>query len=193
LEQLVLIEYEDDAGTYRYAQKTVVVKLTDGSERNLLEILTNVMNFWQQHMLTLGVLSAARTFAYDADVRARSRAECEANRLDFELVQGQRFQQTIRLLRFNYNTGKAEPIDLTGSKLNFRIYRPRFDVDVLLTHNASGKEFKTTISLTEDESVALSRMSSDAEHQAFVNALPSAQAALQQLAIEAGLTKADSQ
>lgn len=99
----------------------------------------------------------------------------------------------MRLLRFNYNTGKAEPIDLTGCKLNFRIYRPRFDVDLPLMHNASGREFKTTISLTEQESVALSRMSTDAERQVFLSTLVSAQAALQQLAIEAGLTKSTSQ
>jgi hypothetical protein len=190
-EQLVFIEYEDDAGTYRYVQKTVVVKLADGSERNLLEVLTNVINFWEQHMLSLGVLSAARTFAYDGDIRARTRAECEANRLDFEIVQGQRFLQTMRLLRFNNKTGKAEPIDLTGPKLNFSIYRPKFDVEVSLTHDASGKVFKTTITLTEDESAMLSRMSNDGERQAYVNGLPAAQAALQKLAVEAGLAKGE--
>jgi len=190
-EQLVSIEYEDDAGTYRYDQKTVVVKLADGSERILLEVLTNVINFWEQHMLSLGVLPAARTFAYDGDIRARTRAECEANRLDFEIVQGQRFLQTMRLLRFNNKTGKAELIDLTGSKLNFRIYRPQFDVELSLTHDASGKVVKTTITLTEDESTLLSRMSNDAERQVFVNGLPAARAALQQLAVEAGLVKGE--
>ena len=191
-EQLVFIEYEDVAGTYRYVQKTVLVKLADGSERNLLEVLTNVINFWEQHMLSLGVLSAARTFAYDGDIRARTRAECEANRLDFEIVQGQRFLQTMRLLRFDNKTGKAEPIDLTGSKLNFSIYRPKFDVEASLTHDASGKVFKTTITLTEDESALLSRISNDRERQAFVNGLPAAQAALQKLAVEAGLAKGGS-
>lgn len=191
-EQLVFIEYEDVAGTYRYVQKTVVVKLADGSERNLLEVLTNVINFWEQHMLSLGVLPTARTFAYDGNIRARSRAECEANRLDFELVQGQRFLQTMRLLRFNSKTGKAEPIDLTGSKLNFLIYRPQFNIELSLTHDASGKEFKKTITLTEDESAVLSRMSNDAERQAYVDELPAAQAALQQLAVEAGLATGES-
>jgi hypothetical protein len=102
-------------------------------------------------------------------------------------VQGQRFLQSMRLLRFNSNTGKAEPIDLTGSNLNFRIYRPQFDIELSLTHDASGKEFKKTITLTEDESAVLSRMSNDAERQAYVDGLPAAQAALQQLAVEAGL------
>ncbi len=187
-EQLAFIMYEDDAGTYQYVQKHVVVKLADGSERNLIEVLTNVINFWEQHMLSLGVLSATRTFAYDG-VRARTRAECEANRLDFEIVKGQRFLQNMRLLRFNNKTGKAEPIDLTGYKGIFRIYRQQFDVDISLTHDASGKEFKTTVTLTEDENTLLSNMSNDAERQAFVNGLPAAQAALQQLAVEAGLVK----
>lgn len=189
VEQLVITEYEDEAGTYRHCQKTVAAKLTDGSERNLLEVLTSVMNFWELHMQTLGVLSAARTFAYTGDVRARTRAECEGNRMDFETVQGQRFRQTIRLLRFDHETGKATPVDLTGSKINFRIYRPKYDIDLFLTHDATGKEFKTTISLTEQESLVLSRMSSDAERQAYVNTLPSAQVALEQLAIEASLQR----
>jgi hypothetical protein len=186
-EKLVFVEYEDNAGTYQYIQKSVVVKLADGSERNLLEVLTNVMNFWEQHMLSLGVLSAARKFAYDGDIRARSRAECEANRLDFELVKGQRFYQTMQFLRFNSKTGNVEPIDLTGSKLDFRIYSPKIEIEISLTHDASGREFKKTITLTEDESALLSRMSNDAERQAYVNGLPAAQAALQQLAVEAGL------
>jgi hypothetical protein len=187
VEQLAFIEYEDSAGTYRYVQKNVVVKLADGTERNLLEVLTNVVNFWEQHMLSVGVLLTARTFMHDSDVRARTRAECEENRLNFEVIQGQRFLQTMHLMRFNYKTGKADPIDLTGSKLNFRIHRPQFDIELSLTHDASGKAFKRTITLTEDENAMLSRMSNDAERENFVNGLPTAQAALQQLAVEAGL------
>lgn len=138
-------------------------------------------------MMKLGVLSVARTFIYDGGIRARSRAECEANRLDFELVQGQRFLQTMRLLKYDYATGKANPIDLTGSKLNFRIFRSGYEIDLFLTHEASGTEFKTTIGLTEEEGELLSRISNDAERQAFINSLPSAQAAFEQLAREAGL------
>jgi hypothetical protein len=188
-EQLTFIEYEDGAGAYRYVQKTVVVKLTDGSERNLLEIITNVINFWEGHMLTVGALSKARVFTHDAGIRYRTRTECEANRLNFELVQGQRFHQTMRLLRFDKTTGKAKPIDLSGSEVKFRIYKPKYDIELSLTHDASGKTFKTEITLTEEESLILSHMSRDAERQAYVNELPAAQAALQQLAVEAGLLK----
>lgn len=46
-EQILLIEYEDDDGIYRYKEKTVVVNLVDGTKRNLFEVLTNVLNFWE--------------------------------------------------------------------------------------------------------------------------------------------------
>ena len=189
LEQIAFIEYEDDAGTYRYVQKSVVVKVSDGSERDLLEILTSVINFWEGHMLSLGVLSKARAFTHDSGIRYRSRSECEANRLTFEIAQGQRFHQNMRLLRFNETTGRAEPIELTGSKVRFQIYKPKYDIELSLTHDASGKTFKTEITLTEEESVIVSHMSSDEERQAYVNSLPAAQAALRQLAVDAGLSK----
>lgn len=188
-EQIAFIEYEDEAGTYRYVQKSVVVRISDGSEHNLLEILTNVINFWEQHMLSLSVLSKARSFTHDSAIRYRSRAECEANRLNFEIVQGQRFHQSMRLLRFNKATGSAETIDLTGSEVRFRIYKPKYDIELSLTHDASGKTYKVEITLTEEESLLLSRMLSDVERQTYVNSLPAAQAAFQQLAAEAGLSK----
>jgi hypothetical protein len=188
-EQIVLTEYQDEEGTYRCTEKTVIAKLSDGSERNLLEVLTNVMNFWEQHLHSLGVISSARTFTYANNVHPRSRAECEANRLNFEIVQGQRFHQSMRLQRFNYQTGMVEPIDLTGSQLKFSIYRPRYDIDLSLAHNASGAEFKRTITLSEDESETVSCLTTDAERQAYIDALPSAQEAMRQLAIEAGLVK----
>ena len=188
-ERILLIEYEDEEGVYRYSAKTVVVNLIDGTERNILEILTNVINFWEQHLTSLGTISEARVFNFEPPFRARTRAECEGNRLDFELVQGHRFRQSMQMLRFNNTTGQAEPMDLTGSEVNFRIYKPKFDVDVSLTHDATGKEFKKTITLSEFDSQELSKLTSDSEKQEFVNNLPEAKDALRQLAIEAGLEK----
>lgn len=188
-ERVIIIEYEDEAGKYRYIQKTVVVKLTDGSERNLLEILTNIINFWEDYMLTLGVLLKAHVFTHDVDIRYRTRDECGANRLSCKLDQGRDFRQTMQILRFDKATGKAKPIDLSGSKTELRFYKSKHDLELSLIHNASGKTFKTGITLTEEESLILSRMSSDQERQAYVNGLPAAQAALQQLAVEASLSK----
>lgn len=188
VEQLINTEYEDEAGTYYFTQKMVLVRLIDGSERNFLKVLTNVMNFGELHMQKIGVISEARTFAYDGDVRSRTREECQGNHLNFVIAQGVRFHQNIKFLRFDQKTGQVWPIDLTGCEAKFRIYKaPKYEVAISLTHDASGKEFNTTFSLTEDQSLNVFRMSSDEERQAYINSLPSAQAAWQKLAIEAGL------
>mgnify|MGYP005849953551 CR=1 FL=1 len=188
-ERILFIEYEDDDGIYRYTAKTVVINIIDRTERYLIEVLTNVINFWEQHLASLGILSKACIFSFEPPVRARTRAECEKNRLDFELVRGHRFRQSMQMLRFDNDTGQAEPIDLTGSEIQFRIYKPKFDIDIALTHDATGKIFKKTITLSESDSIELSKLTSDSEKQAYINTLPEAQDALHQLAIEAGLRK----
>ena len=107
-ERQVLIEYSDAAGPYRHVLKTVVVKLTDGSERNLLEVMTSVINHWEVRLHALGVLTSARSFAYEDPHRFRKRSECNGGRLDLDVVQGQRLFLSVQLLRFNPTTGKTE-------------------------------------------------------------------------------------
>lgn len=186
-ERILFIEYEDDQGVYRYVAKTIVVNLVDGTERDLLEILTNVINFWEKYLESLGTISKARVFSFESPVRARTRVDCEGGQLSFELVQGHRFRQSIQMLRFNNDAGQAEPMDLAGAKINFKVYKPALDVDVFLSNAAMGKEFKKTVTLSELDSLELSKLSSNAERQMFINNLPEVIDALRQLAIEAGL------
>ncbi len=188
-ERLLFIEYEDEEGTYRSIRKTVTVTLTDGSERILLEVLTNVINFWEKHLCSTGVLGEARSFTYDPPIRHRTRNECCDSGLDFELVQGQRFLQTMQLLRFDQQTGAATPMDLSGSELKFRIYKPTVEVDVVISHEATGRELKKTITLSEEESREMSLINDDDERQAYVHGLPAAKAALKDLIAEAGLVQ----
>ena len=187
VEKLLMVEYSDDAGIYRCAQKSVVAVLSDGSERNLLEVLTNVINFWEAHLQSIGTLTNARRFNFEPQVRYRTRAECDQIRLDFEIVQGQRFKQTMQLLRFDNATNTASPVDLTGSELKFSIYKPRYDFEVSLTQEASGKEYSTSVTLSEEESAVLSDLATDEARQSYATSLPSTQAALRKLAEQAGI------
>jgi hypothetical protein len=190
VEKLLIIEYSDDAGAYRCATKSVSVVLVDRSERDLLEVLTHVINFWQGHLHSIGVLPNARFFAFEPQVRYRTRAECDQIHLNLEMVQGHRFKQTMQLLRFDETTHTASPIDLTGSEVKFSIYKPRFDVEVSLTHEASGKELSTTVSLSEDENAVFSSLTSDVARHSYVESLPATKAALRKLAEEAGISQA---
>lgn len=186
-EWLLNIEYEDAEGVYRCTQKAVVAKLVDGTERNLLEVVTNVMNFWEGYLYRVGVLSKQRTFVFEPQVRNRTRAECEQIHLDLEAVQGLRFKPAMRLLRFDASTGQARPIDLTGVQLSMRIYKPRFKFNLTLKHEATGKEYTRAIAFSDEENEKLAELSSDEERQAFAASLPSAQVALREMAAEAAL------
>jgi hypothetical protein len=50
-------------------------------------------------------------------------------------------------------------------------------------------EFKRTVTLTEDESQAVSRLTTDTERQVYIDSLPTVQQAIQQLEADAGIAK----
>jgi len=186
-ERILLVEYEDADGFYRFPQKQVIVKLTDGTERNLLDVLTNVLNFWETKLAADGVLKSARVFMHDNKPRYRTREECSAAKLNFEIVQGRRFMQSMQLLRWNPAAARADPVDLKGGKLHFSIYKPKYDFELALTHEASGKEFRTTVELTEEESQIMTSLESAAERAVYASGLPVTKAALEALAAQAGI------
>lgn len=188
VEHVILTTYQDKDGPFQFFEKKVVVKLIDGSEQNVLEVLTTVVNFWEQHLHSIGVLSQARTFSYASETRARSREECEASSFGFEIVQGQRFSQTLILQRFNYESGEVEAIDLAGKHVTAKIYQPSYEVELSLLHNPTGTTFRKTIALSSGDSEAASRIKDEAGRQAFIDALPVAREAMRELVIEAQLS-----
>jgi hypothetical protein len=184
-ERLVITEYRDEQGDYRHIEKRVVVKLTDGSERDLLEVMIKVMNFWQGELASLGLISARPSYVMPSDPQPRPRAECNDGRLDFELIAGLRFKQTFWLQRYNYATSRIEPVDVTGSSFEFRIYKPRYRIDISLKNERTGQELNRTIDLSEEESQQLLAHQSEQEKQQYFASLPQAQQALRELAAEA--------
>lgn len=187
-EQFVLIKYTDADGTYWHNQKLVVAKLTNGEVRNLLDAITNVVNFWEQYLHSHGVLSAARTFTQSSDIRARSRTECESELLALECVRGRRFKQVVRAIRFNIQTGEISQFE-DGTKLTSRIYKlPVLYLDIFLKRDADGVEYKKTIALSEEDSHAFRKLPNDDERQAYLNSLPAALEAFRELQTELGLT-----
>ena len=61
-EIIVLTEFSDDKGIFTDARKLVTVKLDDGTERDVFDILTNVINFWGQQLALWGVLKDYNLF-----------------------------------------------------------------------------------------------------------------------------------
>ena len=187
-ETVVSTEYVDDLGTFRCIEKQVLVELDDGTERDIFEIITIVVNFWIRYLHSAGVLEHCKVFDIQDVNRPRNRSESFDGRLDLEMQAGVRFHQNLRMLRYNYEKMMREPIDLTGCKFEGKIYRPpTYDFAISLTLNETGQIFTRTVVLTDPESRELEMCKTDQERQQLLKGLPSAQDAVRSLAEEAKL------
>jgi hypothetical protein len=176
-EEIAFIEYEDAQGTFQYRVKRVTIRLTDGSTRDLLEVLTTVVNFWESYLFDLGVLKRTRTFKYEDPIRLRSRQECEGNFLDFELVRGERLQWVGSMFRVNKETGKLEAIQLKP--------KPTYEIELFLEEAETGARISRCIPLSTEQIAALECAPSDVERVAILTAVSSVQSALREIALEA--------
>lgn len=170
-EQIVLTEFKDVNGRYTNSDKLVKVRFTDGTERDLYECLTNVINYWGDEFVRMGILDSYRPFEQDPAPGSRFIPRDEAKNLDLELIRGVRFNQNLLFQKFNSESGRSEPIDLSGSKLNFKIYQPAYSVDIQLTHPVTGREYNLSLKLNEDASIKWHTLKTDAERKEFMRQL----------------------
>ena len=167
-ERAVITEYRDDVGEYSHVEKEVVVRLNDGGERELADLIVEVGNYWLQQLELRGIVDNRPRFELARVLEPRTRADASGNRLDLRLIQGLGFKQTFALRRFDYTTGQVRPVDLTGASASFTIRRPpKHHIDVELTNNATGQKFTRTIELTDEENSELHFLEDPGERQAF--------------------------
>jgi hypothetical protein len=185
-ERFVVTLYEDAQGTYRDVEKQVILELDDGTERNLLEVLINVINFWQTELAALGLIPSRPRYTLPNEPQPKARADCNHGQIDLECIQGVRIRQTYCLRRFNYATGLIEPVDLTGAKFECQIYKPCHNVDISVTNDSTGHKVTRTVSLSEEESQEILGCRTDQEKQRFLAKLPHIQEAVRQLGKEVG-------
>lgn len=184
-EQVVVTVYQDEQGEYSHVEKRVVLRLSSGGERDLLDILTNVMNFWQVELVSLGFISPRPSCSTSAGPQPRPRAESNDGQLDLEVIAGIRFKQVIRLQRYNYTSNQIEPVDLSGSVLECGAYTPCHKVNLTLTDKRTGRSVKRMIDLSEKETEQLLACRSDRDKQLYLATLPQAHEALRELNAEA--------
>jgi hypothetical protein len=179
-----MVQYVDEKGEYMCLSKQVVAKLADGTLADVMRALTNVLNFWEGYLAEIGVLKKAIAHTYDDGLGFRPRPP-NAARPTFEILQGVRFDQTLRLMKFNSNTGLAEPMQFTeGTEARMRIRKqPQYKVDISLRHRKNGREFMRTITLTEDESEAL-YVAPKEDHEELLQGFESIKNGLSELAAD---------
>ena len=184
-EQKVCITYEDADGKYQMSLKVVFLKLTTGGERQLMEVLTNVLNFWEQHLCAGGLLKTARTFQCDDPFRWRSRTECKSTSDGIVVTKGQPAQLLFCFMRYDKKLGRAVPVDLTGANLTFTVGKPpRLDVTVHAVRKADLKVLERTVKLADEESQAVAQCRSEKAKQNVLSRMPGIKRALAELAAE---------
>ncbi|GAC1503168.1 MAG: hypothetical protein NVS2B14_15830 [Chamaesiphon sp.] len=167
-EVVVTTEYQDDKGAYRIAEKEIRVKLDNGTIKILHECLDSVRNMWWDELLRLGVMSSPSSAPKKIQLYPPLREhEGETALLDLRLRQGERFKQSMILQRFNYETMKAEPIDLTGYQVSGGIYKPNYVIDFSIQNDKTGESLTRSIELTEEQNQKLLELKSEKEVQSF--------------------------
>ena len=89
--------------------------------------------------------------------------------MNFQLLKGVRWRQTFRLQRFDSLAGKSIPVDLTGKKVQFRIFKPApITVDFKLTNDTTGQVHEFSIELSSDEASALRSLVNAKDREQFL-------------------------
>lgn len=163
----------------------VFLKLTNGGERYLLEVLTNVLNFWEDYLHSHGILPSKRVFQCKDPFRRRTRAECKDTSDGIQLTQGLPAQLRLRFMRFDEAVGRAIPVDLTGSKIEFRVFKPKpVELVISAIRNADGKVFEKSVQLQPEEAHEVENCADDEAKSRFLSTLPAVKKALGDLNAE---------
>lgn len=138
-EETVVTTFEDKKGNYSHAETVVIAKLDDGTCHDVLDILTNVMNAWLTYFYEVGISSKKpKLFPIRNPHKIVKRKD--ARNHDFSLTKGVELTQRFKLQKFNYVTGKVEPVNLTGSKIEYRVYRKPIRIADLQAISPDGRK-----------------------------------------------------
>lgn len=165
-ESLVVTRYEDDEGVYQHGEKVVFVKLSDGSERDIFEVLTNVLNMWQTELYKMGAIKKNDPFISKTKQPVTRE---KAKQVNLAITQGIQWEQNFRSQYYDYEKKTTVPIDLSGGKTIFTIYKP-ITYTVTL-HNGKGEEISEIMCLSPEEDLVLKQLKDEAEKTKFITAL----------------------
>jgi len=111
-EIIVLTEYQDEKGPYRIATKEIHVKVNHRPVRCMHEILLNVRGMWFDELNRIGIWEKKKIKASRHRIPKRQSDDGSA-RLDFRIIRGLSFKQTIILKKYTPEKRVAEVVDLS--------------------------------------------------------------------------------
>jgi hypothetical protein len=176
-ETLVMTRYLDDQGEYDGTRLEIYVRLNDGSERLLAEMLHNVMEMWRVRLRDLDVIDLKPQSEAPSD-RPLTRAETARHReiAAMSLMQGEATTTRWKLLRYDYEQGCSVPVDLTGSKIQLHMYK--VSPAITVTDESTGVSIDFDVPLNEMQAKTFVGCGASDKRQAFLGELIEADADL---------------
>jgi len=173
-EVLILTKYADEDGEYNSAQAEVWLTLGDGTVLTLASQVNSVLEMWASILSLLGVgdFAVPRTSINDRHI---SRAE--AKPMPVELLQGEERTLNFQSREFDYSSGVSKPVDLTGAKLEFNVYKPPESATIHIKVDTSTIDF--SVPLTRQQAAAFMALPDDKKQAAYLGAIITADEALQ--------------
>lgn len=146
-EIVVSTEYKDAKGEYYHVQKCVFVKLDKGIERDLHEIIINVLNMWISELNTSKILTNYPL--QNINSKRIPRRTKKSGILNLHAIQNLRFGPKFKLQKYNYEKKQIEPVDLTGASITMNIYKPLYKI--CMSAQKDDKKFNLEIEVDENQ------------------------------------------
>jgi hypothetical protein len=162
---LVCVEFEDPEGKYVDVETEIQVICTDGVSRSLDFALTNVVNYWGNELVRLGIISGYQD-RRQSEHGKRLVSRADSRRPNLEMRRGLPWQQRYQIMKFNVHKRLAEPVNLKGANIQWRMYAPQYSFTVSIK-TKGGDEYEASIPASDEDSLAYSLLNSDAERKSF--------------------------
>ncbi|MUK71503.1 hypothetical protein GNP76_19165 [Aliivibrio fischeri] len=168
IERVVTTIYKDEQGEYSHNDKFVVIILNNGKEVYLHDLLYLTIKAWNSYLQSKGIICENYTISAPKIKSHYSRIEC--NGLNLSLISGFPFNMEMQLLRYDYQKNKAVPVDLTGSEIKMKVYKP-ITFELSATDSDSGKSASSSVTLTTEDSRYFNNLDTDEERKGFLESL----------------------
>jgi len=149
-ELLIDVEYKDEQGPYRHIFKSVTIRLKDGSRRDMLEVLTNVLNMWGHELIKLGITKKPKPIKLQDRFSPPLR---QINNMKLIMTRGLKYKQVFSCYRYNYHTRALDQRISDGTKFEYKI-TPQLphEATLELINEKTGKSIKHSLTLSARES-----------------------------------------
>ncbi|WP_144428742.1 hypothetical protein [Synechocystis sp. PCC 6714] len=164
-EYLHITLYEDAKGQYRHHQIKVSVKLTTGVKKDVLSIITNVLNMWTEILVSQGILNKSIYFNYINKIFF-SRDEANKNLPLLKIKQGVRSAPIIAFSQYDYESNTLKSVDIKDFKM--RIYEKPNNTIIDYSLDIKDKTFTDFVELTDQEQGELIMLADDIDIENFI-------------------------